>query len=89
MTTLRPKPFNVTKVLQLIGAIFFLYLFPCNTKQILFHTPADRRCHKLTIGIENRYEMPCHEIINFLFSITKPLRSHSCRYNRMMIGYLR
>ena len=44
MTTLRPKPFNVTKVLQLIGAIFFLYLFlgfmllPClNTLTSIFN----------------------------------------------------
>ena len=45
MTTLRPKPFNVTKVLQLIGALFFLYLFfgfmllPClNTLTSIFNT---------------------------------------------------
>ena len=44
MTTLRPKPFNVTKVLQLIGALFFLYLFlgfmllPClNTLTSIFN----------------------------------------------------
>ncbi|MBQ3277441.1 MAG: iron ABC transporter permease [Oscillospiraceae bacterium] len=43
MNTLRPKPFDVTKVLQLIGAVFFLYLFlgfmllPClNTLTSIF-----------------------------------------------------
>ena len=43
MTRLRPKPFDVTKVLQLIGAVFFLYLFlgfmllPClNTLTSIF-----------------------------------------------------
>ena len=43
MNTLRPKPFDVTRVLQLIGLVFFLYLFlgfmllPClNTLTSIF-----------------------------------------------------
>ncbi len=44
MNTLRPKPFDVTRVLQLIGLVFFLYLFlgfmllPClNTLTSIFN----------------------------------------------------